>query len=263
MLRTRIARFIARHTIVRPVRLAGQRPVASITFDDFPKSAWTVGGPLLAEYGARGTYYTAGSFCGRTVNGLSYYDPGDLEALRAAGHEIGCHGFGHQPVPTLSPLALAEDAERNAEFLKPFLKGGHARSYAFPYGAASVRGKKFLKGRFCNMRGVHPGINQGKVDLAQLQAMSIETRNWNASAIARAVHQAQHNHGWLVFYSHDISDHPTPYGATPAMLREVLERLKEARIPVLPMREAVRMALGGEKRSAKIAATGNSSARTA
>jgi peptidoglycan/xylan/chitin deacetylase (PgdA/CDA1 family) len=247
MLRTQIARFIARQANVRPVRLCGQRPVASITFDDFPKSAWTEGGPVLAEYGARGTYYTAGSFCGRTVGGTVFYDQDDLAALVSAGHEIGCHGFGHQPVPTLSPLALSEDAERNAEFLKPFLKGGQARSYAFPYGAASIRGKKFLKGRFCNMRGVHRGINRGKVDLAQLQALSIETRSWNADAIARAIAQAQHNNAWIVFYTHDVSETPSPAGTTVAMLCTVLDGLKAARIPVLPMREAVRLALGCHK----------------
>src|SRR5476651_571111 len=124
MLRTRIARFIARHTNVRPARLSGQRPIASITFDDFPKSAWTVGGRVLADYGARGTYYTAGGFCGRTVEQTIFYDESDLTALAAAGHEIGCHGFGHQPTPTLSAQALADDTARNAEFLKPFLSGG-------------------------------------------------------------------------------------------------------------------------------------------
>lgn len=244
MLRTQIARFIARHTNVRPARLSGRRPVASITFDDFPKSAWTLGGRVLADYGARGTYYTTGEFCGRTVCGTEFYDADDLTALAAAGHEIGCHGFGHQPVPTLSPLALADDAERNAEFLKPFLKGGQPRSYAFPFGAASVPGKKFLQGRFCNLRGVHQGLNQGKVDLAQLQAMSIETRNWNSRTIARAITEAQHNNAWIVFYTHDVSERPSLNGATEAMMREVLEGLKAARIPILPMREAVRIALG-------------------
>lgn len=244
MLRTQIARFIARHTIVRPVRLAGQRPVASITFDDFPKSAWTVGGPVLAAYGARGTYYTAGGFCGRTIGGTVFYDPDDLTALAAAGHEIGCHGFGHQPVPTLSPLDLAEDAQRNAEFLKPFLHGGRARSYAYPYGAASVHGKKFLADRFCNMRGVHAGLNHGKADLAQLQAMPIERHNWNPQAIARAIVEAQHNRSWIVFRTHEVSESPGPYGATEGMLRTVLDGLAAARIPVLPMREAVRLALG-------------------
>jgi peptidoglycan/xylan/chitin deacetylase (PgdA/CDA1 family) len=244
MLRTQIARFIARHTKVRPVRLAGQRPVASITFDDFPKSAWTNGGRILADYGARGTYYAAGGFCGRTVGGMEYYDAEDLRALAAAGHEIGSHGFGHQLVPTLSRQELADDAARNADFLKPFLHGGRARSYAYPYGAASVHGKKFLSDRFCNLRGVHAGLNRGQVDLAQLQAFAIDIGSWNPKTIARAITLAQHNHAWIVFYTHEVCASPGPFGATEAMLREVLDGLAAARIPVLPMREAVRIALG-------------------
>src|SRR5689334_18444137 len=106
MLRTQIARFIARHTAIRPVRLASERAVASITFDDFPKSAWTNGGRIMTDYGARGTYYTAGGFCGITSRGIEYYDEQDLRDLAAAGHEIGCHSFGHRPPPTLSRKAL-------------------------------------------------------------------------------------------------------------------------------------------------------------
>jgi len=131
-LQTRLASLIGRHIRARPVRLAGHRPVASITFDDFPKSAWTLGGPVLARHGVRGTYYTGGSFCGRTVEDTVFYDADDLHALAAAGHEIGSHGFGHQPVFELTQDALAEDARRNREFLNPFLKGEAPVSYAYP-----------------------------------------------------------------------------------------------------------------------------------
>ena len=61
-----------------------------------------MGGPVLARHGVRGTYYTAGGFCGRTVDGTDFYDEGDLKALAAAGHEIACHGFAHQPTPSLT-----------------------------------------------------------------------------------------------------------------------------------------------------------------
>src|ERR1700755_3306719 len=103
----RLNRFIGRMVRVQPVRLAGHRPVARIPFEHFPKSAWATGARVLAEYGAKGTYYTAGGFCGRTVEGMEFYDAGDLTALTEAGHEIGCHGFGHPPTPTLSPDAPA------------------------------------------------------------------------------------------------------------------------------------------------------------
>jgi hypothetical protein len=34
--------------------------VASISFDDFPKSAWSLGGQVLARHEVHGTYYTGG-----------------------------------------------------------------------------------------------------------------------------------------------------------------------------------------------------------
>ena len=243
MIATRLSRILGRLTTVRPARLAGQRPVASITFDDFPKSAWENGGRVLGEYGVRGTYYTAGGFCGRTVDGTVFYDADDLKALAAAGHEIASHGFGHQPTPELSGEALAEDAARNADFLAPFA-GGPVQSYAYPHGAASLRAKKFLSTRFTSLRGTHQGLNAGTVDLAQLNALSIEKRNWNEDSLARAVARAQHDNAWMVFYTHGVSDDAGRYDASAAMLRQVLDRLAAARIPVLPVREAAILALG-------------------
>lgn len=243
-LRRRLTSLVARKLPVRPVRLAGARPVASITFDDFPQSAWTLGGPILARHGARGTYYTAGGFCGRTQDGITYYTAGDLQALTAAGHEIGCHGYSHQPTPDLSTAALTEDARRNQDFLRPFLGGGQAASYAFPYGRVSPRTKRFYAPRFSNVRGVHPGLNAGRVDLAQLCTISLETRCWDEGVIAAAIDQARARNAWLVMHTHDVSDTPTPYGLTPAMLDWAVARVAAAKIAMLPMREALPVALG-------------------
>jgi peptidoglycan/xylan/chitin deacetylase (PgdA/CDA1 family) len=239
----RLTRFIARMTKVRAARVTG-RPVASITFDDFPKSAWQIGGQILARFQARGTYYTSGTFCGRAVGGTQYYNESDLSALTAAGHEIACHGFGHQPTPTLSDLALAEDMKRNAGFLAPFLSGAPVESYAYPYGASSVRTKRFYAPHFSNLRGVHSGINRGEVDLAQLNAVSLEMRSFSSENLAAVIADARANSGWIAFYTHGVSDNPTEYDTTPAVLIEALERVRAAGIEILPMREAVTAALG-------------------
>jgi hypothetical protein len=244
MIPPRLTRFIARMTNVRPVRVKGRRPVASISFDDFPKSAWETGGRILARHNARGTYYTGGSFCGRTERGMLFYDESDLRALAAAGHEIACHGFGHQKTPMLSSGALAEDMKRNAAFLAPFLAGRSLESYAYPHGASSVRTKKFFAPHFTNLRGVHPGINAGRIDLSQLNAVSLEVRCFSREKLAAAIAGAQAEKGWICFYTHDVSDSPTEYGSTPAILEDVLRGLAEAKIAVLPMREAVAAALG-------------------
>jgi peptidoglycan/xylan/chitin deacetylase (PgdA/CDA1 family) len=242
--KTKLTSLLARTLMVRPARLAGHRPVASISYDDFPKNAWTQGGPVMARHGVRGTYYTAGGFCGRTVDGTVFYDADDLKALAAAGHEIACHGFGHQPTPTLTTDELTADATRNREFLRPFLNGEAPVSYAFPYGRVSPRTKRFYAPRFASVRGVHPGINMGRVDLAQLNTISLESRCWNEKTIEAAIQAVLHNHGWLILYTHDVSDSPSPYGSTPAMLDWALGRVAAARIEVLPVREALPVALG-------------------
>jgi peptidoglycan/xylan/chitin deacetylase (PgdA/CDA1 family) len=244
LVKTKLTSLAARTLKTRPARLGGLRPVASITFDDFPKNAWTLGGPVMATHGVRGTYYTAGGFCGRTENGTVFYDAGDLEALVAAGHEIGCHSFSHQPTPELSSEALKADAARNREFLKPFLKGAVPVSYAFPFGRVSRRTKRVHAPRYETLRGVHPGINVGRVDLAQLNTVSLETRCWDEQAIEAAIQRVLHDHGWLIFYTHDVSDAPSEYGSTPAMLDWALSRVAAARIEVLPVREALPVALG-------------------
>lgn len=242
--KTKLTSLAARKLPVRPARLAGNRPVASITFDDFPKNAWTLGGPILARHGVKGTYYTAGGFCGRTVEGTVFYDANDLRALVADGHELACHGFGHQPTPVLTTAALKADAEKNTAFLKQFTGGEAPVSYAFPFGRVSIRTKRFMAPRFSNVRGVHPGVNVGRVDLAQLNTVSLESRCWDEAKVEVAIQRVLQENGWLVLYTHDVSDTPSPYGSTPKMLDWALTKVAEARIPVLPMRDALPVVLG-------------------
>lgn len=241
-LKAALSSFLGRHTIVRPARMAGIRALASIAFDDFPQNAWTLGGPVLARRGVHATYYTAGSFCGRTLDGTRFYDADDLRALSAAGHEIGCHGFHHRPVPELSANELAQDAGRNADFLRPFLSGGAADSYAFPYGRVSRAAKRFLSPRFSSLRGTHEGPNRDRLDLAQLSVVSLETRLWNEAALKAAIRRAAADKSWLIFYTHDVSDSPGAYGSTPDMLDRALGHVAAAGISVLPVRDVVREA---------------------
>jgi peptidoglycan/xylan/chitin deacetylase (PgdA/CDA1 family) len=243
-LKQKLNSLVSRAIQVKPVRLAGTRPVASITFDDFPKSAWIEGGPVLERRGARGTYYTSGTFCGRTQDGMIFYDEQDLQALTAAGHEIGCHTFGHRSTPELSAEALAEDARRSEDFFKSVAGGTSPVSFAFPFGHVSPYTKRFYADRFSSGRGVLFGVNEGLADLAQLRVVSLEIRHWNKKRIEAAIERAVLGNGWLILYGHDISENPSPYGSTPAMLDWALARVSAASIQVLPVREALSVALG-------------------
>ena len=237
--------FVTRHLPLKLVRSQLGRPVASMSFDDFPKSAWTVGGPILARYGARATYYAAGRFCGITEEGLDYYDAADLRALAAAGHEVGAHSYAHQMAPSLCARALLADAERNAEALAPMLDH-RMTSYAYPYGEVSPRAKAAMGARFACARGIRPGVNAGLIDLAQLRAVPLEHRRWVPEEIDAAVARASAARGWVVFFTHDVSDSPSPFGCTPAMLDYTLERLSKAGVETIPVRQAMARAVFGE-----------------
>jgi hypothetical protein len=48
--------------------------------------------------------------------------------------------------------------------------------------------------------------------------------------------------GWLIFYGHDVTERPSPYGCSPALLAHALEAASRRNFPVLTMAEAMRCA---------------------
>ena len=146
---------------------------------------------------------------------------------------------------TLSAAALRSDADRNDEALAGALEGARLCSYAYPYGEVGLRAKRVMAARYATARGIRPGINAGQIDLAQLRAVPLEARRWRPDEIAAAVAQARTASGWLVLFTHDVCDTPSPFGCTPAMLVETLELLAAAAVPVLPVKSAMAEAVFG------------------
>src|SRR5277367_2947024 len=79
----------------REARIENDRPYVSFTFDDFPKTALTVGGKILEDSGARGTYYAAPGLMGTISEVGLNFDKEDLQQLIASGHELGNHTYSH------------------------------------------------------------------------------------------------------------------------------------------------------------------------
>ena len=239
----RLNHAFTRQLPVKRVRSRLSSPVASFTFDDFPQSAWTEGGPLLDRYRAKGTYYTAGSQCGTVQDGVRYFDAEDLRATHAAGHEIACHTFSHRRSPQTPSAELEADLDRNTAFLRGLLGDITTESFAYPYGSVSPRTKRLAGRRFPSSRGIRPGVNCGTLELAPLKAVPLEIREWSASTVERLVETARQRNGWIIFFSHDIADEPSPYGATPGMLEHALEAVSAAGIEILPVRDALARAV--------------------
>src|SRR5262249_50197689 len=145
------------------------RPLASITFDDFAQSAWTMGGQILERAGVRGTYFVSGSYCGLEVDGIKYFNAEDLIAAHARGHEIACHTFDHRTVSKRSALEIEASLRQNREFVIKLLGDVNMTTFAFPHGGTSVRTKHLLSRHFAACRGISPGINKRMIDLSQLR----------------------------------------------------------------------------------------------
>ena len=238
-LREVINRQLTQRLPLKPTKSRLTAPVASITFDDFPRSAWTAGGEVLARHNARATYYAGGSFQDRTVEGLEYFTAADLKNIAVAGHEIGCHGFSHEVSWKIGAEALADDSDRNAAAVQKALGDYVMSSYAYPYGEASPRTKAMMGARFASARGIRKGVNTGLIDLAQLKAVGIEKWWWTPAYIEGVIARAKASNGWLIFFTHDVSENPSPYGATPVMLEHALNALAASGVEVLPVKHAL------------------------
>jgi len=243
LLLEQLNRQITQRLPLKPAKSKLQAPVASITFDDFPRTAWTRGGGILEAHDVKATYYVTGDFCGRMNEGLDHYVESDLKEIVAAGHEIGCHTFSHQNGPTVGSDALSDDVERNAAFVQDVLGDYVMSSFAYPYGEASPRTKLLFGDRFPTSRGIRKGVNKGLMDLSQLKAIGIEKWWWTPEYIQGAVDQAKAQNAWVIFFTHDVSDDPSPFGATPQMLEHALDALKTAGIEILPVKHALARAM--------------------
>lgn len=138
----------------RSFECRSERPLLSLTFDDFAASAWEVGGPVLAEYDATATFYVSAGLLGTEFDGIQLARREWLPGMVEAGHEIGCHTHSHLCLQGSSSRVIEHQLDRNA-----------------------------------------------KTVMQRLEQL----------------------YGWLVLYTHDVTDQPSAGGWTPEQLRTVLD----------------------------------------
>lgn len=233
-LRRRIARLEAR----RGAPSGPSGPMVSFSFDDVPESAAAAGADILERRGARGTYFIAMGLAGQDGPMGPNADAEAVRRLAGAGHEIGCHTFSHLNCG-LAPAGLATgDVERNRKALAA-VGGGEPVSFAYPYGEVSGRAKAALGGRFSLLRALHHGlIGQGS-DLNQAPAVGIEGASGEDVA-RRWLGRALSERAWLILYSHDVRQDPSPYGCTPETLARLVDDALEGGAEVVTVAEGCR-----------------------
>ena len=233
-LRRRIARLEAR----RGAAADPPGPMVSISFDDAPLSAAETGARILESRGARGTFFIAMGLADQDGPMGRNAGAGEVRALMDAGHEIGCHTFSHLNCG-LAPAGLsAGDVERNRAALAE-LGVPEPVSFAYPYGEVCSSAKVALGGRFALLRALHHGVIRKGSDLNQAPAVGIEGQDGEAAA-RDWLHRAIRKRSWLILYTHDVQESPSPYGCTPDALARLVDVAQARGAEVVTVAEGCR-----------------------
>ncbi|MFI4973344.1 MAG: polysaccharide deacetylase family protein [Caulobacterales bacterium] len=212
----------------RAVRLAHRKParaparsMVSFCFDDAPVSAADAGAAVLEARGLRGTFFIAGDLAGRDGPAGRTAGRDEVRRLHAAGHEIGCHTFSHLDCGQAHAALVIEDVARNERTLAAW---GVSRptTFAYPYGDVAAPAKAALAGRFSLLRALHRGLITRGADLNQAPAVGIEGDHGEALA-RRWLRRAAGRPAWLILYTHDVADRPSPWGCSPAALARLAD----------------------------------------
>lgn len=227
-------RRAARYLDIAAVTIAPPGGVFSLSFDDIPASAWTEAGPVLEQHGIKATYYVCGGLAGGVNMDRDQFRVEHLQALHAAGHEVGCHTFGHTSALRMSGEALRLSLDANAAWVAERLNGYRMTTFAWPFGDATVGAKRVVRERFALGRGVRDGVNAGRADRGLIKSIGLESRRLPHYDLEALMAEAAASKGWLTAYGHDVSDRPTDYGCTVDDLDRVLRLAKAAGLEVLP-----------------------------
>ena len=227
----------------RPLPLKGRGPVVSFCFDDFPRSAFSVGGTILKSFGVRGTYYAALGLMDSTNALGDLLTRADIDDLLRDGHELGCHTFEHSSRRNVSLAAFERDVSRGREAIHE-LTGTDSPNFSYPYGHLSIKAKRRIGSRMGSARGINGGINAPAADLNLLRANSLYGDIDQSRQVEALIMENSRLSGWLIFYTHDVRQNPSPFGCTPALFDHTVASAKKSNCAILPVESALALFRG-------------------
>lgn len=232
----RIANRIVRHFPKCKQSLNTDVPIISFSFDDAPVQAGDIGAKILEEEGARGTFYISGRLASEKPQ--EFLSAERCRDLAERGHEIACHTYAHRKLRGFRGTTLQEDLQRNEQFLDQIAPSKAARNFAFPYGMASPLHQGLLRKSFRTSRSIMPGINRGSVDLWNLAAVELRPDPYFLSSAETYMTEALKNPGWLIFFTHDVSDDPSFFGCPTDAFRQLVTRAAKSGAKIMSVEQA-------------------------
>ncbi len=77
-------------------------------------------------------------------------------------------------------------------------------------------------------------------DLLSLNANPIYSKNDNIDSLKNMIRDTGENGGWLIFYTHDVTQSPSPYGCRVDQLECLIQFAAKLQIPILTVSDALR-----------------------
>jgi peptidoglycan/xylan/chitin deacetylase (PgdA/CDA1 family) len=225
-------------------------PLISFTFDDFPKSALINGGSILRTHDIIGTYYTSFGLMGKTAPTGEIFSCEDLGEFVCQGHELACHTFDHCHSWETDPVEFEASILRNQQTVAQLLPGTRMSCFSYPISHPRPETKRRIARHYNCARGGGQTFNVGIADLNYLKAFFIEQERDDFGAIAALTKESIRCNGWLIFATHDVSDSPTRFGCTPALLEKIVVFSLRFGAKILPVSEALQVITTSSKESA-------------
>ncbi|MBE9534555.1 MAG: polysaccharide deacetylase family protein [Proteobacteria bacterium] len=198
----------------------------------------------MEEHGFRGTYYVSAGLLDYTSQVGKIVDIETLRLFHERGHEIGNHTYDHMDCQKASLLGILKSVRRNRRRLTGIMSG----SFAYPYGARNARA--CVAARLCagSARGISFGINKKVVDLMDLKAARVYSRDGMDDCL-ELVSECARRGGWLIFYTHDVCNEPSEYGCTPEQLTCLIRSVHDKKLTVATVGKALQLIeqAGGKK----------------
>jgi peptidoglycan/xylan/chitin deacetylase (PgdA/CDA1 family) len=224
----------------RAVPLHHTPPIVTFTFDDFPRSAYVSAGATLRAFGGHGTYYAAAGWMDGGPSTGDRYRTADLPALVNDGHELGTHTFSHVSCRKLSADEYAAEIAKGHDALYRLVGDAASGNFAFPFGAVTPAVKKAASLQCRSCRSTLAGYNGPVADLNLLRANRMYSDSVPFSHIKELVAGGARPGHWLIFYTHDVREHPSRVGCTPQYFEDTVRCAVEAGMRVMTVSEALK-----------------------
>ncbi len=214
------------------------RSVVSFTFDDFPRSAFTIGGPILAKHGVHGTFYASFGLCRAHTSVGEIFGPGDLRRILSAGHEIGCHTYDHLDAHKTKPGEFEQSIRKNLKAYERLFPELSMRTFSFPRSDPHPDIKAVAGRYFTASRGGGQTNNGRILDLNLIRSCFIDHKNRDDIGLfIDIIRRNAKEKRWLVFSTHDIGDTISPFGCHKDVFAEIVGKSVESGSLILPMFE--------------------------